>query len=464
MMNANEVRRVDLLAMLKIILKRWKTLLIVFLCCALVGVILNRKKAFVTVEKKIEVVKEVEEVPATVEPEVEEVLSSEDYVNATRDTLNKMIAHKWDYINNSKFKVISTEQAFVARAIYINVLSDNDTALSAEEGAEEEAENVADIESTHLADYLGSLKNIVFKYGDVANELGLKNNHYASELVSISAKGNTVVIDAVFDNEEGAVKLLDATITQVDNAIKESQFAFGETDFRLLNRGVEEMNNRNATWLTNQMTEVENLVKALTKLDENKETIVDAVDTELGIEEVVVEPEVVEPQVEKIKKLNTGFLFKKILIFGLAGTFGYALLLAILLLLKGTVLSGNEIAASYGLSPIASISKDGKDNDYSLAKGEIKTLRPSAKEVAIIGDVSEENLNSVYNNLQNGDGRSYKIITDLTNNSEARNSLANCDSAILVSKAQESSHTVINELLKYAKDRNVDVIGFIDLL
>ena len=452
MNNMNMEREIDLLAIIKRVLKRWKVILLVFICGALIGGLLGYRNEQAYIKTSNEKVAESESI------EEYEVGGS---VNSVRNLLNAVLAEKLNYLNNSYLSKIKTRDTYRGGAVYYIETQDSAAFATNEEDDSEEANTLVNEKTEEVVYYLKKLASFEYDYEDIAKDLGLESGKYIQELVSIVSENNHVVIHTTFTNEEGALKLLEYVKAKTEEGLADAKRIYGGFNYKQVYEGVDYIYSVDSKWLTAKTTEIENIVKALDNLNKNEDTI------NRVIGEVTPEGKT-EPSLEEIPVRTTismSAILKNALMYGVALAMAYTLLLALYLILKGKVLSESEISSAYGLKLLGALDnkKGDIENQYSLVRGEIKTLKPTLQNIAVIGDVKEDELNSVLDGLKKDGEANYKVVTKLFDDNEARNELAKCDGAIMVTKVEESTHSRIVELLKLAKDRNVDLIGYINL-
>ena len=446
MNDMNMEREIDILALIKRLLKRWKRLLLVFICCALIGGLLGYRKEKAAIKAASEQVVEVEAI---------EGYEVEGSVESLRNLLNDVLAEKLNYINDYELSKIMARDTYKGAVVYyIDTQEDSSNYVGIEDESNEDNVIVKNIKVEEVAYYLKKIEDFEFDYKDIAKDLGLENDKYVQELVSIFTMNNHIVIQTVFADEEGALKLLDYVKKRIEQGLKEAEDIYGEFDYKLIYEGTDYKYSVDSKWLTTKTTEIESIVKALDNLEKNEPTINKAINA-------VSTADNSSDQIKTTVSKKT--ILKNAIMYGIVGAMAYALLLALYLIVKGKVLSENEISSAYGLNLLGSLNKGDIDNQYSLVRGEIKTLKPTLQNIAVIGDVKESELNEVLEGLKKNAEANYKVVTNLFEDNDARNELGKCDGAIMVTKIEESTHPNVVELLKLAKDRNVDLIGYINL-
>lgn len=448
-------REIDLLALVNRILKRWKILLIVFLCCTLIGALLTYRSEAKKIEAAVAKSKAAEE--ENVEGFSEDTTDLSEYAIELRESLNRTLANKLDYIKKSKIDELNqSNTTYIARTLFY-IESEVETSVVNEEAiedlsGEEEGTNSFESElSDSLTYFLKNQAGNRFDYTDIANDLGLAGSEYVRELVSIGSQSSHILLSAAYDNEQDALKILERAKEQVLNVVNEIGDTYGVFTFKELSTTVTTVANYQPKWVVTQTTEVDNIIKAIDNLDKNAE--------KFNIKE-----EDLAPTEEVVPTVNYGNVIKRGILYGIVGAMAYALLLAVYLIMKGKVLSSEEVGNYYQLAPLANLSAN-KDNShiFELAQDDIKAKKPDTKKIAIIGDVSEQELNTVKDGLKGKGDKEYVVLKNILDNTDDRTALKECDGAVLVNKIEKSTYKNINEMLKCAKDRNVELIGYITI-
>ena len=340
MNNMNMEREIDILALIKRLLKRWKILLLVLICCALIGGLLGYRKEKAAIKEASEQV---------IEVETAEGYEIEGSVESLRNLLNDVLAEKLNFINDYELSKIMARDTYKGAIVYyIDTQEDSSNYVGIEDVSDEDGDEVINKKTEEVVYYLKQLEDFEFDYKDIAKDLGLENDKYVQELVTIFSENSHVVIHTVFSDEEGAAKLLDYVKKRIEQGLKEAQSIYGGFEYKLVYEGTDYVYSVDSKWLTTKTAEIESIVKALDNLEKNEPTINNVIST-------VSTADNFSDQIKTTVSKKT--IIKNAVMYGIVGAMAYALLLALYLIVKGKVLSENEISSAYGLNLLGSLNK-----------------------------------------------------------------------------------------------------------
>ena len=146
MNNMNMEREIDILALMKRVLKRWKILLLVLICCALIGGLLGYRKEKAAIKAASEQV---------VEVETAEGYEIEGSVESLRSLLNDVLAEKLNYINDYELSKIMARDTYKGAIVYyIETQEDSSNYVGIEDEGNEDNVIVKNIKVEEVAYYL----------------------------------------------------------------------------------------------------------------------------------------------------------------------------------------------------------------------------------------------------------------------------------------------------------------------
>ena len=465
----NRERVIDLRALLRCVLEKWRLILLagLVICAVLAG-----KEGYA----QYKLYQEGQQASTEQAPVVNEAGTKA----AELKRINDVIENKNTYFVNSILGKIDPAKEGRATADLVVMTGADMTAEAAQETqAAQPAENETDrrMRTTSLVNYYISCVNYRIDYTAVAKELGV-DAVLIPELVSVTDSikdDNMASITVIYPTEEGAVKIRDAILVQVSALTVQAQEQYGRHTLQIVNEASAVVQDSSLyKWAYTRTSEITSLINNRKTLEKNLSSGVTA------------------PSVAKISKRDAAMAAARQGVIGLAaGIIGAMIVIAFYLIAAGKVLSGRELNRHYGLRRIACVPgrKYGTlkgldklaasvDAGYynhpkrsvclQVADAGIRSLMRRDAQIALVSDLPTEyveKLAAEMNKLGQGSGAiRYFAVPCVQQTPDSIEALDNCDAAVLVAKAESSTYKGTGDVLDAAGLLGREVIGSIVLM
>ena len=298
------------------------------------------------------------------------------------------------------------------------------------------------------------------------------------ELITVTDSNKSdsmITIKVIYPTQEGAKTILDSVVGQVSDLYAEAQRTYGEHTFTIANEVSSTIvDTAMYKWSNNRAAEITALINSRKTLDKNL-----ASGTTTAKKAVTIS-----------KKSAVKAAVKRGAIGLLAGIFGALALVALYLIMTGVVLSGRELNRQYSLRRIACIpgrkygSLKGPDKWVAsidsayynhpnratcvqVANANLETLLGTAgrdAQVAMVGDLSDEYLEKAAAEFTKtaraaGSRVRYYAVPLSSQTPEGVEAIRRCDAAVLVAKAGRSTYKGVGDVLDTAELLGRDVAG-----
>ena len=298
------------------------------------------------------------------------------------------------------------------------------------------------------------------------------------ELITVTDSNKSdsmITIKVIYPTQEGAKTILDSVVGQVSDLYAEAQRTYGEHTFTIANEVSSTIvDTAMYKWSNNRAAEITALINSRKTLDKNLSS-----GTTTAKKAVTIS-----------KKSALKAAVKRGAIGLFAGIFGALALVALYLIMTGVVLSGRELNRQYSLRRIACIpgrkygSLKGPDKwvasiDASyynhpnraicvqVANANLETLLGAAgrdAQVAMVGDLSDEYLEKAAAEFTKtaraaGSRVRYYAVPLSSQTPEGVEAIRRCDAAVLVAKAGRSTYKGVGDVLDTAELLGRDVAG-----
>ena len=298
------------------------------------------------------------------------------------------------------------------------------------------------------------------------------------ELITVTDSNKSdsmITIKVIYPTQEGAKTILDSVVGQVSDLYAEAQRTYGEHTFTIANEVSSTIvDTAMYKWSNNRAAEITALINSRKTLDKNL-----ASGTTTAKKAVTIS-----------KKSAVKAAVKRGAIGLLAGIFGALALVALYLIMTGVVLSGRELNRQYSLRRIACIpgrkygSLKGPDKWVAsidsayynhpnratcvqVANANLETLLGAAgrdAQVAMVGDLSDEYLEKAAAEFTKtaraaGSRVRYYAVPLSSQTPEGVEAIRRCDAAVLVAKAGRSTYKGVGDVLDTAELLGRDVAG-----
>ena len=298
------------------------------------------------------------------------------------------------------------------------------------------------------------------------------------ELITVTDSNKSdsmITIKVIYPTQEGAKTILDSVVGQVSDLYAEAQRSYGEHTFTIANEVSSTIvDTAMYKWSNNRAAEITALINSRKTLDKNLSS-----GTTTAKKAVTIS-----------KKSAVKAAVKRGAIGLLAGIFGALALVALYLIMTGVVLSGRELNRQYSLRRIACIpgrkygSLKGPDKWVAsidsayynhpnratcvqVANANLETLLGAAgrdAQVAMVGDLSDEYLEKAAAEFTKtaraaGSRVRYYAVPLSSQTPEGVEAIRRCDAAVLVAKAGRSTYKGVGDVLDTAELLGRDVAG-----
>ena len=312
---------------------------------------------------------------------------------------------------------------------------------------------------------------------EAAEALGTKAQ-LLGELITVTDSNKSdsmITIKVIYPTQEGAKTILDSVVGQVSDLYAEAQRTYGEHTFTIANEVSSTIvDTAMYKWSNNRAAEITALINSRKTLDKNL-----ASGTTTAKKAVTIS-----------KKSAVKAAVRRGAIGLLAGIFGALALVALYLIMTGVVLSGRELNRQYSLRRIACIpgrkygSLKGPDKWVAsidsayynhpnratcvqVANANLETLLGAAgrdAQVAMVGDLSDEYLEKAAAEFTKtaraaGSRVRYYAVPLSSQTPEGVEAIRRCDAAVLVAKAGRSTYKGVGDVLDTAELLGRDVAG-----
>ena len=298
------------------------------------------------------------------------------------------------------------------------------------------------------------------------------------ELITVTDSNKSdsmITIKVIYPTQEGAKTILDSVVGQVSDLYAEAQRTYGEHTFTIAKEVSSTIvDTAMYKWSNNRAAEITALINSRKTLDKNLSS-----GTTTAKKAVTIS-----------KKSAVKAAVKRGAIGLLAGIFGALALVALYLIMTGVVLSGRELNRQYSLRRIACIpgrkygSLKGPDKWVAsidsayynhpnratcvqVANANLETLLGAAgrdAQVAMVGDLSDEYLEKAAAEFTKtaraaGSRVRYYAVPLSSQTPEGVEAIRRCDAAVLVAKAGRSTYKGVGDVLDTAELLGRDVAG-----
>ena len=298
------------------------------------------------------------------------------------------------------------------------------------------------------------------------------------ELITVTDSNKSdsmITIKVIYPTQEGAKTILDSVVGQVSDLYAAAQRTYGQRTFALANEVSSTIvDTAMYKWSNNRAAEITALINSRKTLDKNLSS-----GTTTAKKAVTIS-----------KKSAVKAAVKRGAIGLLAGIFGALALVALYLIMTGVVLSGRELNRQYSLRRIACIpgrkygSLKGPDKWVAsidsayynhpnratcvqVANANLETLLGAAgrdAQVAMVGDLSDEYLEKAAAEFTKtaraaGSRVRYYAVPLSSQTPEGVEAIRRCDAAVLVAKAGRSTYKGVGDVLDTAELLGRDVAG-----
>ncbi len=447
-------RQLNVKSLLVRLLLRWKQLLILTVCCGILGCAYGYKKESDLLKA------------ASGESGTEQTAEKEDspeYYDQMIAAYDQMIVDRYSYLDKTALKDIdpfNTPQ--VTAVLYINEAGGTAEEIElTEESLRPEISGKAVALLTALQNYVEN--GIV--YSSVNDILGLDESNI-DELVYPSLQNDTLVIKTIHPEMASAEVLMDYVITSVESEYQEmaDRTGFTDTELILLNRSsaVSTFYELNA-WMRNQTNSLDELIRA-------RATFISDYSSQKSVAETAVKT-----------SINKKTIIKKGIQFAILGALLGVIAVLLKLILSAKVLSAQELNESFetrnicvlgsnaaGLKKaILSIECENRstlsdDARLELAASLISQLSENGSRIAVVGDINEESIRNVTEKLNSHlNGTECIALPKAGESVEDSRKLAEADCVILTAGIEESKYSALKDLLVLSANYKKPVIGTI---
>ena len=451
-MHANE-RVIDIKALMRCLLEKWRFLLLVGV---LLGAVLGGKNALDNYNiSKQSLAQETQE---------ETGISKSEELGMISDVLDKKNTY---FVKSIRNKIDPFKEGRATADLIVQIQED-----AVESGYAQSRSRV-----TSILNYYKSTIQYRIDYTDAAAKLGVSAEQIP-ELVSIvdaDAEDNMLSVSAIYPTQEGAKIILDTVLEQVRAQKPAVLNGYGTYSLVVANEASAVVVDRElAAWSNENAQNIVALINSQKTLDKNLSGSTSAAARAMSSKEIAV---------NAFKYGAVGFA---------GGVAAGLMLLAIYLLAAGKVLSGREFNRHFGLAKIACV--PGRkftalkgpdkwaasiDSAYynhpqrnvclQVADASIRSAVRGDAQIALVGDLAQEYLEKLAAEMNKtgfsqGARTRYFAIPCLEQTPESVVSVRNCDAAVIVAKAEISTYKGAGDVLDMVDLLGREVIGSIVLM
>lgn len=442
-------RGINLTALITRVLLRWPVLLIAALVFSCFGV----GRQYMAAGK------------ATGE-EIDPSVKTADYAYLS-DRIDEELAVKRNYMQNSVLMNLDNKAVPTAvEMIYVKNSEEPEMELEFETGNNTVKGGFGDRDTAAVIEIMKTYVQYGIDLKGLAAELQTEEV-YLRELISVSGKDGIATVTAVYKDEAGAEKILDAVVADLQANMPSKLESFENIELLYIGKEVTTVaDNTKNTQTNDQAVQVNNLLS-------NKNTLANYKSI------FALSPEQGAPGIKSY--LKTGIKY------GIVG-FVLALIAVILkLVFSNSVLSADEMNDHYQLNKLVSVPQTtlGGRKLNGLSKKIIR-LDPDSRKIvtpaeitnqleeaintkctgrdriAVISDLSDKEVSAFIGQFGETNGK-ILALNHLAEKPEERAQLNQCDKAILLTRVEKSKYSRINEILKLAIAGNIDIIGTVTL-
>ncbi len=430
----NYVREVSLKHLLVRALRRWKIVVIGALVAGLAfgafSIYRGRKmkEAMNAAYEEYEIA--LENYNASMEELQSEIASFQDQIAMQQDYLNSSIVNS---INPYKEQMASAQLNFT---------------LQDEEGADGDAYKVM-LTSSLVRSYGVYILDLM-NYAKASEELGIGRSAIR-EMISVSyADGTNVALVSVrHDDGEVSGKILDYIIEELRDNKPIFEAEFGPHTMTVLHRDVHD--NIDKTLANSQATRGD-IITALTKSMTSVQTTMNSME-----------------KPAEVTRYSRSWLLRNAMIMGVLGLvlggFGITLALMLLILARGTLVTGSEISRRFRIRCLADLA--GRDTCDSLAaKLENIAARGGYKRFLIISSLKGKELSSLREELAGAakDGSlSFSVAGKAGSDPDSVRRLRNYDAFIIAEKVGQSRYNDVVRMIEGIPDTGKEAVGLVML-
>ena len=469
-MNRRE-RIIDIKALLRCTLEKWRILLITGLICAAIMGGLESYAQYKAYRKGLEAeAAEAEEASASAGSQASASLKDQEL-----KMISDRLEEKNRYYSESILGKIDPANEGLASADLIISARPSATAAASEESDSEY--NYIRSREFKILNYYTNAALYRSDLTQAAAELGT-NAQLLRELITVTDSNKSdsmITIKVIYPTQEGAKVILDSVLEQVSALRTEAQESYGQHTFRITNEiSATVVDTTMYKWSNNRAAEITALINSRKTLDKN---LASGVTTEKKVAKFSKKSAVKAA----VKRGATGLI---------AGIGGALAIIALYLILAGTVLSGRELNRQYSLRRIACIpsrkygSLKGLDKlvasiDASyynhpnratciqVANANLEALvgkKMRDAQIAMVSDLPDEYLEKAAAEFTKaaratGSRISYYAVPCNTQTPDGIEAIRNCDAAVLVAKAGRSTYKGVGDVLDTSETLGRDVAG-----
>lgn len=285
------------------------------------------------------------------------------------------------------------------------------------------------------------------------------------ELITVTDSNKNdymVTLKVIYPTQEGARQILDTLIPQLEDLHAEADSIYGAHSFTIANVSSGVVVDANQIkWANSRVTEINALANARKSLDKN----IAAGSSSSGAVEISKK----DVLTASAKKAVTGLA---------AGLIGAAVLIALWLLMTGKVLSARELNRQYGLYRIACVpvrkysalkgidklvagidaqyyNHTKRDTCMQVADANMQGIMRGSAQIALISDLPLEYIKKVAGELNkagkaNNSGMRYFAVSGAEQTADTVQVIDRCDAAVLVARAGSSTYKGVADVLDMA--------------
>lgn len=468
-MNRRE-RIIDIKALLRCTLEKWRLLIIAGLICAAVMGGMEGYTQYKAYRKGVEAeAAQAEEAAASAGSQESASLKDQEL-----KMMSDRLEEKNRYYSESILgKIDPANEGFASADLIISARP----AQTADQAESDSEYNYIKSREFNILNFYTNAALYRTDLTEAAEALGTRAQ-LLGELITVTDSNKSdsmITIKVIYPTQEGAKTILDSVVGQVSDLYAEAQRTYGEHTFTIANEVSSTIvDTAMYKWSNNRAAEITALINSRKTLDKNL-----ASGTTTAKKAVTIS-----------KKSAVKAAIRRGAIGLLAGIFGALALVALYLIMTGVVLSGRELNRQYSLRRIACIpgrkygSLKGPDKWVAsidsayynhpnratcvqVANANLETLLGAAgrdAQVAMVGDLSDEYLEKAAAEFTKtaraaGSRVRYYAVPLSSQTPEGVEAIRRCDAAVLVAKAGRSTYKGVGDVLDTAELLGRDVAG-----
>ena len=468
-MNRRE-RIIDIKALLRCTLEKWRLLIIAGLICAAVMGGMEGYTQYKAYRKGVEAeAAQAEEAAASAGSQESASLKDQEL-----KMMSDRLEEKNRYYSESILgKIDPANEGFASADLIISARP----AQTADQAESDSEYNYIRSREFNILNYYTNAALYRSDLTQAAAELGT-NAQLLRELITVTDSNKSdsmITIKVIYPTQEGAKVILDSVLEQVSALRTEAQESYGQHTFRITNEiSATVVDTTMYKWSNNRAAEITALINSRKTLDKN---LASGVTTEKKVAKFSKKSAVKSA----VKRGATGLI---------AGIGGALAIIALYLILAGTVRSGRELNRQYSLRRIACIpsrkygSLKGLDKlvasiDASyynhpnratciqVANANLEALvgkKMRDAQIAMVSDLPDEYLEKAAAEFTKaaratGSRISYYAVPCNTQTPDGIEAIRNCDAAVLVAKAGRSTYKGVGDVLDTSETLGRDVAG-----